>query len=150
MTISDQGVTRHPQVNLGIAVALDEGLLTPVVRNANAKTISQLSQEVRALVERARTNKFKPDDLGGGTFTVSNLGPMGVEQFTAIINPPEAAILAVGSTLPEVTARNGEIAVRQVMRVTLSSDHRVIDGAMAARFLQTLKGMLENPRRLVL
>lgn len=150
VTISDQGVTRHPQVNLGIAVALDEGLLTPVVRNASAKTISQIAQEVKPLVERARSNKLKPDDLGGSTFTVSNLGPMGVEQFTAIINPPEAAILAVGSTLPEVVARNGEIGVRQVMRVTMSSDHRVIDGAMAARFLQTLKGMLENPRRLVL
>ncbi len=150
VTISDQGITRHPEVNLGIAVALAEGLLTPVVRNANAKTISQLAQEVKPLVERARSNKLKPDDLGGGTFTVSNLGPMGVEQFTAIINPPEAAILAVGSTLPEVVAHNGEIGVRQIMRVTMSSDHRVIDGAMAARFLQTLKGMLENPRRLVL
>lgn len=150
VTVSDQGITRHPNVSLGIAVALDDGLLTPVVSNANQKTLSQLAVEAKAAIERARNNKLKPDDLAGGTFTVSNLGSMGVEEFTAIINPPQAAILAVGSALTEAVVRDGQIVPRDIMRVTLSSDHRVIDGAMAARFLQTIKEQLESPQRLVL
>ena len=150
VTVSDQGITRHPNVSLGIAVALDDGLLTPVVSNANQKTLSQLAVEAKAAIDRARNNKLKPDDMAGGTFTVSNLGSMGVEAFTAIINPPQAAILAVGSALTEAVVRGGQIVPRDIMRVTLSSDHRVIDGAMAARFLQTIKGQLESPQRLVL
>lgn len=150
VTISEQGITRHPNVNLGIAVALDDGLLTPVVSRAEQKTISQLTVEAKAAIERARNNKLKPDDMASGTFTVSNLGSMGVEEFTAIINPPQAAILAVGSALPEAVVRDGQIVPRSIMRVTLSSDHRVIDGAMAARFLQTVKAQLESPQRLVL
>ena len=150
VTISEQGITRHPNVNLGIAVALDDGLLTPVVSRAEQKTISQLTVEAKAAIERARNNKLKPDDMASGTFTVSNLGSMGVEEFTAIINPPQAAILAVGSALAEAVVRDGQIVPRSIMRVTLSSDHRVIDGAMAARFLQTVKAQLESPQRLVL
>jgi pyruvate dehydrogenase E2 component (dihydrolipoamide acetyltransferase) len=152
VTVSNEGITRHAEVNLGIAVALPEGLLTPVVQNAQAKSLSQLSQEAKAAGDRARQNKLKPEDMGSGTFTVSNVGARGVEveHFTAIINPPQAAILAVASALPQPAVRDGQVTVRTIMRLTLSSDHRVIDGAMAAAFLQTLKGQLENPKRMVL
>lgn len=152
VTVSDKGFTRHSTVNLGIAVALEEGLLTPVIQNAQQKTLTQLSHEAKAAGERARQNKLKPEDLGAGTFTISNVGAKGVEveHFTAIINPPQAAILAVASALPQVVVHNGEMVIRTLMRVTLSSDHRVIDGAMAAKFMQTLKAQLENPQRMVL
>ena len=152
VTVSDKGITRQSAVNIGIAVALPDGLLTPVIQNAQQKTLTQLSQEAKAAGERARQNKLKPEDMGAGTFTISNVGAKGVEveHFTAIINPPQAAILAVASALPQVVVQDGEMVIRTIMRVTLSSDHRVIDGAMAAQFLQTLKAQLENPQRMVL
>ncbi len=152
VTVSDKGITRQSAVNIGIAVALPDGLLTPVIQNAQQKTLTQLSQEAKAAGERARQNKLKPEDMGAGTFTISNVGAKGVEveAFTAIINPPQAAILAVASALPEPVVRDGQVVVRTIMRVTLSSDHRVIDGAMAAQFLKTLKAQLENPKRMVL
>jgi pyruvate dehydrogenase E2 component (dihydrolipoamide acetyltransferase) len=140
----------HRRVHIGLAVAVDGGLLVPVVRDADRKRITELAREAGELAGRARAGKLGGDDMGGGTFTVSNLGMLGIEQFTAVINPPEAAILAVGAAGPEplVTA-DGQIEVRQVLRMTLSIDHRAVDGATGARFLSQLKDVLEQPLRIV-
>ena len=140
----------HQRVHIGVAVAVDGGLLVPVVRDADQKSLTQVAREAGELVGRARTGRLSGDDMGGGTFTVSNLGMLGVEQFTAVINPPEAAILAVGAAVAEplVTA-DGEVEVRQVLRLTLSIDHRAVDGATGARFLAQLKDVLEQPLRIV-
>jgi len=140
----------HRRVHIGVAVAVDGGLLVPVVRDADRKRITELAREAGELAGRARAGKLGGDDMGGGTFTVSNLGMLGIEQFTAVINPPEAAILAVGAAGPEplVTA-DGQIEVRQVLRMTLSIDHRAVDGATGARFLSQLKDVLEQPLRIV-
>jgi pyruvate dehydrogenase E2 component (dihydrolipoamide acetyltransferase) len=140
----------HRRVHIGVAVAVDGGLLVPVVRDADHKSLTQVAREAGELVGRARAGRLGGDDMGGGTFTVSNLGMLGVEQFTAVINPPEAAILAVGAAGPEplVTAA-GEVEVRQVLRLTLSIDHRAVDGATGARFLAQLKDVLEQPLRIV-
>jgi pyruvate dehydrogenase E2 component (dihydrolipoamide acetyltransferase) len=135
----------HPQVNIGIVVALDDGLLPPVLRDADKKPLKRIAAESRALAERARTNKLRSDDLGGGTFTVSNLGMFDVDEFIAIINPPEAAILAVGAVTPRPVAAAGEVRIAPLMKTTLSVDHRVADGAQAGRFLQEFKKLLENP-----
>ena len=140
----------HNRVHIGVAVAVDGGLLVPVVRDADQKSLTQVAREAGELVERARAGKLSGDDMGGGTFTVSNLGMLGVEQFTAVINPPEAAILAVGAALPEpVATEEGAVAVRRRMRVTLSIDHRALDGATGAGFLQQLKTTLEHPLQIV-
>jgi pyruvate dehydrogenase E2 component (dihydrolipoamide acetyltransferase) len=134
------------QVHIGVAVAIDEGLITPVIRDADLKGISDISREVKELAGRAREKKLKPEEFTGSTFSISNLGMFGIEEFTAIINPPEAAILAVGAITPKVVVDDeGNMAIRQRMRVTLSCDHRVIDGATGAAFLQTLKQYLEDP-----
>ena len=140
----------HQRVHIGVAVAVDGGLLVPVVRDADQKSLTQVAREAGELVGRARAGRLGGDDMGGGTFTVSNLGMLGVEQFTAVINPPEAAILAVGAAVAEplVTA-DGEVEVRQVLRLTLSIDHRAVDGATGARFLAQLKDVLEQPLRIV-
>jgi pyruvate dehydrogenase E2 component (dihydrolipoamide acetyltransferase) len=140
----------HQRVHIGVAVAVDGGLLVPVVRDADQKSLTQVAREATELVGRARAGRLGGDDMGGGTFTVSNLGMLGVEQFTAVINPPEAAILAVGAAVlePLVTA-DGEVAIRQVLRLTLSIDHRAVDGATGARFLGQLKDVLEQPLRIV-
>ena len=140
----------HQRVHIGVAVAVDGGLLVPVVRDADQKSLTQVAREAGELVGQARTGRLSGDDMGGGTFTVSNLGMLGVEQFTAVINPPEAAILAVGAAVAEplVTA-DGEVEVRQVLRLTLSIDHRAVDGATGARFLAQLKDVLEQPLRIV-
>jgi pyruvate dehydrogenase E2 component (dihydrolipoamide acetyltransferase) len=132
-----------------MAVAVEEGLITPVIRNAEAKSLREISGESRALVERARARKLKPEEYTGSTFSVSNLGMFDIDQFTAVINPPEAGILAVGTMAQQPVAHEGALAVRRRMRVTMSCDHRVIDGATGARFLQTLKRMLENPLAMV-
>jgi pyruvate dehydrogenase E2 component (dihydrolipoamide acetyltransferase) len=140
----------HNRVHIGVAVAVDGGLLVPVVRDADQKSLTQVAREAGELVERARAGKLSGDDMGGGTFTVSNLGMLGVEQFTAVINPPEAAILAVGAAGPEPLATaDGQVEVRQVLRLTLSIDHRAVDGATGARFLAQLKDVLEQPLRIV-
>jgi pyruvate dehydrogenase E2 component (dihydrolipoamide acetyltransferase) len=140
----------HNRVHIGVAVAVDGGLLVPVVRDADQKSLTQVAREAGELVERARAGRLSGDDMGGGTFTVSNLGMLGVEQFTAVINPPEAAILAVGAAGPEPLATaDGRVEVRQVLRLTLSIDHRVVDGATGARFLAQLKDVLEQPLRIV-
>jgi pyruvate dehydrogenase E2 component (dihydrolipoamide acetyltransferase) len=140
----------HQRVHIGVAVAVDGGLLVPVVRDADQKSLTQVAREAGELVGRARAGRLSGDDMGGGTFTVSNLGMLGVEQFTAVINPPEAAILAVGAALAEpVATADGEVEVRQVLRLTLSIDHRAVDGATGARFLAQLKDVLEQPLRIV-
>ncbi len=145
-TLQGEEIHLLPEINVGVAVALDEGLIVPVVRQADRKGIAEIAAEVNDLVARAREGRLTPADVAGGTFTVSNLGPFGVEQFTAIINPPQAAILAVGATQREpVVNEAGEVVVRPVMRMTLSADHRIVDGAQAARFLVDLKGALEAP-----
>jgi pyruvate dehydrogenase E2 component (dihydrolipoamide acetyltransferase) len=137
-------------IHLGVAVALDEGLIVPVLHGCESKDVFTIAKEARALVERVRAGKAEGGDLSGGTFTVSNLGMYPIEDFAAVINPPQAAVLAVGTVAERAVVRDGALAARPTMRVTLSSDHRVIDGAEAAQFLKTLKEMLETPLRLVL
>ena len=146
----DGFVRRFSSVHLGVAVAIEDGLITPVVKNAHAKGIAQISAEVRELAGRARDKKLLPDEYTGSTFTVSNLGMLGIREFTAIINPPEAGILAVGSIVETPVVVDGQVTVRPRMRITMSCDHRVIDGAQGARFLQTLQGMLEEPTAILL
>jgi pyruvate dehydrogenase E2 component (dihydrolipoamide acetyltransferase) len=156
---------KHPQVNatylgekmrqyhfahIGIAVALEEGLVTPILRNCEQKRLDQINAELRDLADRARSRKLKPEEYTGATFTISNLGMFGVEQFAAIVNPPEGAILAVGTIVEKPVVKNGQIVIGHTMKMTLSSDHRIIDGAVAARFLQDLKKIMENPASLVL
>ncbi len=136
-------------MHIGVAVALEDGLITPVIRNCESKSLSQISREALELVSRARERKLKPEEYTGGTFTISNLGMFDVENFTAIINPPEGAVLAVSSILERPVVESGEIVVGQRMRVTLSCDHRVVDGAVGAKFLQDVKKFLENPLTLV-
>jgi pyruvate dehydrogenase E2 component (dihydrolipoamide acetyltransferase) len=136
----------HGEINIGVAVALENGLIVPVVKHADKKGLSQIALEVNDLATRARDGKLVNADVKGGTFTISNLGPFGIEQFDAIINAPEAAILAVGATQNEaIPDDDGQIVSRPVMRVTLSADHRIVDGAVAARFVADLKTVLEDP-----
>ena len=148
----DDGMrVRHSRVNVGIAVALDDGLMTVTVPDSDVKSLSTVSAEIADKATRAREGKLHADDLSTpSTFTVSNLGMYGVEHFTAILNPPEAGILAVGAGAKTVVVRDGEIVARTMMNVTLSADHRVVDGATAAEFLVTLKNTLENPLSLVI
>jgi pyruvate dehydrogenase E2 component (dihydrolipoyllysine-residue acetyltransferase) len=147
MNVSFAGdkLIRHHRIHVGIAVSLADGLIVPVVRDADTKTVTQISAESKELAARARAGKLKPEEFTGGTFSVSNLGMFGVDEFSAIINPPEPAILAVGRAKQEAVVRDGEIVVRHIMRVTLSIDHRAVDGAGGARFLEALTGLLENP-----
>lgn len=137
-------------VHVGVAVAIEDGLITPVVRDVDKKGLRDISLESKDLAARARTRKLKPEEYSGSTFTVSNLGMFGVDEFTAIINPPEAAILAVGSIVEKPVVEEGQIKIGRRMRMTLSSDHRVVDGALAAKFMQTLKKILESPASLAL
>jgi pyruvate dehydrogenase E2 component (dihydrolipoamide acetyltransferase) len=140
----------HDFVHIGVAVAVDEGLITPVIKDADRKGVGEIATEVRELAGRAREKKLKPDEYTGSTFSISNLGMFGIEEFTAVINPPEAAILAVGAIGPKVVVdAAGDMAIRQRMRMTLSCDHRVIDGATGAQFLETLKSYLEEPMLMV-
>ncbi|RPJ86305.1 MAG: 2-oxo acid dehydrogenase subunit E2 [Acidobacteria bacterium] len=133
-------------VHIGLAVALEEGLVVPVIRGADARTLLEISRMTRDLTEKARAGKLTPDEMTGGTFTVSNLGMLGVESFTAIINPGESAILAVSSTSLQPVVAGHEITARPIMKMTLSSDHRLIDGALAARFLNAIRSRLENKK----
>ncbi len=145
-SLVEDSIVLHQDINIGVAVALEQGLIVPVVKNANQKGISKIALETTDLVNRAREKTLVGADVRGGTFTITNLGPFGVEQFNAIINPPEAGILAIGATTQEVIALDeGTIAVRPIMRFTLSADHRIIDGAVAARFIADLKSTFENP-----
>ena len=157
--VAAQALTKHPWVNssyqdktvkfyedadIGVAVAIEDGLITPVIRGANRKGIVEISKEIKEK-QFARERKLQPEEYTGATFSISNLGMFGIKEFTAIINPPEAGILAIGGAAPTAVVRDGEIVVRSIMHVTLSCDHRVVDGATGAKFLQTFKQMLENP-----
>ncbi|MFN2531268.1 MAG: pyruvate dehydrogenase complex dihydrolipoamide acetyltransferase [Pyrinomonadaceae bacterium] len=163
--VAAAALIQHPQVNasyqdkyiryyehadVGVAVAIEEGLITPVIRAADQKPISQIATEVRELADRARSRKLRPEEYTGASFSVSNLGMFGIDEFTAVINPPEGAILAIGAVTPRPVVRDDQVAIRHMMRVTMSCDHRVIDGATGARFLQTFKKILENPLYLVI
>jgi len=139
----------HNRVHLGMAVATDEGLIVPVIWDADRKRMSDISREAKELAKRARERKLRPEEFTGSTFSVSNLGMFGIDQFTAIINPPEAAILAIGTSEEKLVVVNGEPVVRNRVRVTMSCDHRIIDGAVGAKFLQTLRRLIENPLMLV-
>lgn len=143
-------IVQHGDVNIAVAVAVDEGLLTPVINNTDQKGLEQLQIETRELAEKARERKLQPEEMEGSTFTISNLGMFGIEEFTAIINPPNACILAVGAIREVPVVENGEVVAGKRMKMTLSSDHRIVDGAMAAQFLNTLRQMLENPLGIVL
>ena len=160
-----EALARHPEINaswegdriryhasadIGIAVAVEDGLITPVLHEADRKGLLQIARESVDLVARARERKLMPEEYQGATFSVSNLGMFDIDQFTAIINPPEAGILAVGSTIEKPVVEDGEVVVRRRMRVTMSCDHRVIDGATGARFLRTFRAMLENPLEMML
>jgi pyruvate dehydrogenase E2 component (dihydrolipoamide acetyltransferase) len=142
-------IVQKKRIHIGIAVALDNGLIVPVVRDVDQKSLGQVAREAKVLIDRARAGKLAPADYSGGTFTVSNLGMFGVEHFTAVINPPEAAILAVGTVAAEPTVVDGKVEIRERMRLTLSVDHRALDGANGARFLQALKTLLESPMRIL-
>jgi len=138
-------VKQHARVHIGMAVAIDDGLITPVLRNADLKSLDEISEESRVLADRARARTLQPGEYTGATFSISNLGMMGIEEFSAIINPPEAAILAVGAVRQVPVAVDGQLRVGYRMKATLSVDHRVADGASGARFLQTLRRFLEHP-----
>jgi pyruvate dehydrogenase E2 component (dihydrolipoamide acetyltransferase) len=145
-SFTGSAIRYHNRIHLGIAVAIDGGgLITPVVRDCNFKTLQQISAESKDLIARARTRKLKPEEYTGGTFSVSNLGMMGIVEFSAVINPPEGAILAIGSVEEKPVVENGQITIGFRCRMTLSCDHRVVDGATGARFLQSLQQILENP-----
>lgn len=138
-------ITTHGGVHIGVAVAIPDGLITPVVRDADRKSILAISSEVKDLAQRARDRKLKPEEYMGSTFTISNLGMYDVTEFTAIINPPESAILAVGGVRKVPVVKDDEVTVGHRMKVTLSSDHRVVDGALAAQYLAEVRRLLENP-----
>ncbi|MBB5155830.1 dihydrolipoamide acetyltransferase family protein [Saccharopolyspora phatthalungensis] len=140
---------QHKRIHLGVAVAIENGLVVPVIRDADRKSVSEIAAESREKAGRAREGKLKLDEMSGGTFSISNLGMFGIEQFSAVINPPEAAILAVGAARDEVQVRDGEFVARKILRVTLSADHRAVDGAVGAAFLQQLTGLLEDPIRII-
>ncbi len=145
-TYTEQGIKLQSEINIGMAVALDEGLVVPVIRNADRLSLTSSRRRAAQLADKAQNKKLFPLDYEGGTFTVSNLGMLGVDSFTAIINPPQAAILAVGRVAPRVIVEEGMFAIKSMMTATLSADHRIVDGAMAARFLQNVKKLLENPQ----
>jgi pyruvate dehydrogenase E2 component (dihydrolipoamide acetyltransferase) len=142
-------IRTNEHVNIGVAVAVDEGLVVPVIKFADGKSLSHISLEVKDFAGKAKSKKLLPTDMQGSTFTISNLGMFGVDEFTAIINPPNAAILAVSGIQQVPVVKNGAIVPGNIMKVTLSGDHRVVDGAVVAAFLQTLKALLEEPVRLL-
>ncbi|WP_310392155.1 pyruvate dehydrogenase complex dihydrolipoamide acetyltransferase [Hymenobacter sp.] len=143
-------IRQNHVIHIGVAVAVDEGLLVPVIRNADQKGLSQIATEVKELAGRAKTKKLQPAEWEGSTFTISNLGMFGIDEFTAIINTPDSCILAVGGIKQTAIVKDGQLAVGNLMKVTLSCDHRVVDGATGAAFLQTLKGLLEDPMRMLI
>ena len=140
----------HADINIGMAVAVDEGLVVPVIKHADQLGLSEISAAARGFVEKARQRQLASEEMQGNTFSISNLGMMGIDEFTAIVNPPDACILAVGAIRPELALEDGELVEKQMMKLTLSCDHRVVDGAVGATFLATLKGHLENPVSMLL
>jgi pyruvate dehydrogenase E2 component (dihydrolipoamide acetyltransferase) len=145
----NSSIIRFKTIDISIAVSLLTGLITPIVRHADYKNIGQLSTEVKNLAAKAKDGKLKREEYTGGSFTISNLGMFGITEFVAVINPPQAAILAVGGIEDRPVIKNGQVVVGKTMRVTISADHRVIDGSDAAKFLKTLKSLLENPSLLI-
>jgi pyruvate dehydrogenase E2 component (dihydrolipoyllysine-residue acetyltransferase) len=146
----EEAIEQHGEVHIGVAVATSEGLITPVIRNADDKSVSDIAKEVRVLAEKAKNRKLLPNEYQGSTFTISNLGAWGIEEFTAIINPPNSAIVAIGAAEPRPVVVGGQIVVRDRMKVTMSCDHRVIDGALGAEFLKTLRLYVEQPLRVMI
>src|SRR3989441_1193511 len=146
----DDHIRYWTEVHIGVAVAVEDGLITPVIRNADLKPLLEIGREARELAEKARSRRLQPSEYTGSTFSVSNLGMFEIDQFTAVINPPEAGIIAVGTITPKPVVWDGQVAPRRRMRITMSCDHRVIDGATGAAFLKTLKEMLENPLAMLL
>jgi pyruvate dehydrogenase E2 component (dihydrolipoamide acetyltransferase) len=144
------GIKAHGAIHVSFAVAIDDGLITPVIRDTDQKSLTQISAETKELGKKAKDRKLIPAEFTGGTFCVSNLGMMGIERFTAIINPPNAAILAVGATVKKPVVVNDEIVIGQRMSLTLSCDHRIVDGAVGAKFLNALRDHLQNPALLLL
>lgn len=142
-------ITVHEDINIGVAVSVQDGLLVPVIRNADQKTLSYINQEVKSLAKKAKDKKLQPQEMTGNTFTISNLGMFDIDEFTAIINPPDACILAVGGIAEKPVVKDGQLAIGNIMKVTLSCDHRIVDGVAGAEFLHTLKGMLENPFKIL-
>ena len=149
-SFQDKTIKFYEDADIGVAVAIEDGLITPVIRGANKKGIAQISAEIKEMAGRAREKKLQPEEYTGATFSISNLGMFGIEQFTAIINPPEAAIIAVGGARETAVVRDGQVTVKNIMKVTMSCDHRVVDGATGAKFLQTFTQMLENPAMMLL
>jgi pyruvate dehydrogenase E2 component (dihydrolipoamide acetyltransferase) len=147
---TDTAILRHKHADVGVAVALDGGLITPIVFRAEEKGLVEISNEVRSLAERAKDKKLKPQEYEGGSFSISNLGMFGIKNFTAVINPPQAAILAVGAGEERAVVREGKIVPMTIMTATMSCDHRVIDGATGARFLQSFKDFVEEPASMLL
>ena len=142
-------MTFHEDIHIGVAVAVEEGLLVPVVRHADAKSLEEIYADIRALAEKAKNKKLGLEEMSGNTFTISNLGMFGITEFTAIINPPDACILAVGTIVEKPVVKNGAIVIGNTMKVTLSCDHRIVDGAKGAEFLETLRSYLENPMKML-
>src|SRR3954452_470909 len=146
----EDAITQHGEIHIGIAVSTPEGLITPVIRNADSKSVTDISNEVRVLADKAKNRKLTPNDYQGSTFTISNLGAWGIDQFTAIINPPNVAILAIGAASAQPVVIDGQVVIRDRMKVTMSCDHRVVDGALGAESLRTLRSYVEQPVRLIL
>lgn len=138
-------IRQHHHIHIGSAIALSEGLIVPVIKFANQKSLTQIATDANILYDKARSKKIQPEEFTGNTFTISNLGMMDIDEFTAIVNPPDACILAVGKSTPTPVVENNNIVIKNIMKLTLSCDHRIVDGAVGARFLQTLKSYLENP-----
>jgi pyruvate dehydrogenase E2 component (dihydrolipoamide acetyltransferase) len=146
---TDEAILIHKRVDISVAVAIPDGLVTPVVRNADQKSVVSIAREVRDLASRARAKKLKPEEMSDGTFSISNLGMFGIDAFSAVINPPEGAILAIGQARDEAVVRDGEVVPGKKMSMTLSCDHRVVDGAVGAAFLAELRALLEHPMRIL-
>jgi len=142
-------ITYHKDINIGVAVAIDEGLMVPVIKHTDLKSLTAIKTEIKYLAGKAKNRKISPDEMSGNTFTISNLGMFDIDEFTAIINPPDACILAVGSIVAKPIVKDGKIVVGNMMKLTLSCDHRIVDGAKGAAFLQSLKGFLENPVKIM-
>jgi len=146
----DDAITQHGEIHIGIAVSTPEGLITPVIRNADQKSVQEIAAEVRALADKAKNRKLRPEEYQGSTFTISNLGAWGIEEFTAIINPPNVAILAIGAAASQPVVVDRQVVIRDRMKITMSCDHRVVDGAAGAEYLRTLRQYVEQPVRLIL
>jgi pyruvate dehydrogenase E2 component (dihydrolipoamide acetyltransferase) len=146
---SDDGILQYNNVDISVAVAIEDGLVTPIIMNADQKGIIQISEEMKILAKKAKEGKLAPHEFQGGSFTISNLGMYGISHFSAIINPPQSCILAVGAGIDKPIVIDGEICVSKIMTVTLSCDHRVVDGAVGARLLNAFKEYIENPLSLI-